>query len=113
MSAQQLFKCLTFIEPAHDDQPVGDAASAADRIACGSHRQRHHAKIDVRRQSAVEGHFRQAGIGPALECGEVKIGKPYWLFELVDAVAGHENPGHMGLPRGDCLGRRNVAVGTA
>jgi hypothetical protein len=72
-----------------------------------------HAKIHVRRQPAVQRNLCATGRSPPRERRKIEIGKPYWLFELVDAVAGHKNPRHMGLARDDCFGRRDVAVGTA
>ena len=60
-----------------------------------------HAEIDLRRELAVHRELGAAGGLAARKRRKVEIGGADGLLELVDGVAGDEDPGHVGLADDD------------
>jgi hypothetical protein len=82
----------------HLDKPIDHFAAAPDceQSVLLAH-QGHYAEIDIRRKPAIEAHFLTA-IGLAGPQGsEVEERIMDRLLELVDTVAGDEDPRHVGL----------------
>src|SRR5271165_4864193 len=111
-SAKRHFERLAFIQPAHDDKPINDRPASTNGVPARCRCEGRHPQIDVGRQPSVERNLSATGCSAALKSGEIKIRKSYRLLELVNALAGHEHPGHVGFARDDCVGYRDVAVGS-
>jgi len=109
MLDDERFEHLLHVESAHDDEPIDDRAPAPDGQALFCRDQRHYIEVDVRRQTAVQAKLGATGSLSLRQGGEVEIGKAHRLLELVDAVADHEDPRHVGLVASDfwspcCIG---------
>ncbi len=76
------------------------SAPAADRspaVPSDVRHQRQDADVDIRGQPPVQPHFLAAVELPQHQGREVEAIGPHRLLQLQHAVAGHEQPGHVGL----------------
>ena len=107
-AAQGRLKGRILLKPAHDDQPIDDGSIARDRETRGREREWHDAQIDIRSEPPVQQIFRAAGRLAPVQGRKIEIGEANGFLEFVNAVAGHEDPGHVGFARDHLFGDGHI-----
>ncbi len=105
-----MFERLAFVEPPHHHQPIDRVIRPADLQTARGACQRHDRLVDVGRQPAVQ---RQFGAASGFALGKrriIQIGKAHRLLQLVNLVAGQEDPGHVGLLALEVARRVRVSI---